>query len=69
MKVVSEISIIEVDGKEELILGTEKLIVESHWNRNGYNGLIVLKLPNGKTITVSSKQLTKAIECCTGLTS
>lgn len=44
----------------------EFIEVESHWNRNGVLGHINL-ICGGKKFTVSSNDLKKAIDACTGL--
>lgn len=44
----------------------ERVEVRSHWNQNGMRGLVVLVV-GGKEFVVSSRELRRAIDSCTGL--
>lgn len=40
--------------------------IENHWSRNGVNGWVNI-ICDGRKYTISSSDLRKAIESCTGL--
>ena len=65
-KVTYLIDIVEKDGKDCLI-PRDSIIAQSHWNRDGWNGLVVLTLPNGMRFTVTAKDLKEAAARCTSL--
>lgn len=44
----------------------DHILVESHWNRNGSLGFVVLII-KGERFTVSAQYLKKAISSCTDL--
>ena len=59
MKVINKIGILEING-QRLTHGDPNpdLIISSHWN---YTNRVILKFPNGDSITVLRRQLEKAI--------
>jgi len=67
MKVETKIRVYEVDGREDKApMDDEGLTLESHWNRNGHGGLVILK--RGKmNITVAASDLEEAAKRCVGL--
>lgn len=66
MKVTTSITVYEENGAEAEALDTEPLTVESHWSRNGFNGLVVLK--RGEVnLTVSAEELEEAVKRCVDL--
>ncbi len=60
--VTVKIPIYELDDKES----NAELTLQSHWNRNGANGLVVIKFGK-KEIVVAAAALTFAAQRCTGL--
>lgn len=65
MKITAELAIYEIDGSE-VGGGDPHLGVESHWNRTGHDGFVVLTLPDGHSYTVSTSSLKEAVERCSG---
>lgn len=61
MKVINEIEIYEVDGREVKPSDCGRLVISSHWNRDDF---VVIKL-SGVAITVSVRKLLPAIQNAT----
>jgi hypothetical protein len=67
-KVTATVDIDEVNGEYLSVGEGKELVVESHWNRNGWDGLVVLKIPGLKgTISVHADEMIQAIERCHNL--
>ena len=63
MKVINEIKIYEIDGKETKSVENSYLEITSHWN---YKELVCIRC-FGKEITVAKEDLEKAIQNATNV--
>ena len=59
MKITNELHIYEM---EDIKISDKFLVVASHWN---YSDRVVLKFPDGKSVTVLAKELHAAIDNAT----
>jgi len=68
MKIKAEVPVREIDGENVAIGKDQNIDVMSHWNRNGWNGLVVLKIPGLKhEISVDADELIEAVKRCHNL--
>ena len=67
-KIKARVEVGENDGVRAPIGKTQYIIIESHPIRDGWNGLVVLKVPGAtKTIAVLADELIQAVERCHNL--
>jgi len=64
MKMSSEIRVYECNSEEVPLNKSPTMKIHSHWNRNGYHGIVVIETPEGQSYSVCARDLIRAVERC-----